>query len=59
MSEKKPVSASTKTLPMIYPYAAGLDVGLTFHVVAVPIDGADEPVRTFRSFTADLYQLAS
>jgi transposase len=38
--------------------AAGVDIGATFHVVAVPADLATEPVRSFRSFTADLNQLA-
>ena len=37
---------------------AGLDVGAEFHVVAVPPDRDDEPVRTFRSFTGDLHRLA-
>ena len=59
MREKKPGCVAPRTLPMIHPHAAGLDVGSTFHVVAVPPDRADEPVRTFRSFTADLYQLAT
>jgi transposase len=35
-----------------------LDVGATFHVVAVPADRDAEPVRTFQSFTADLHALA-
>jgi transposase len=43
---------------MIHAKAAGIDVGATFHVVAVPPDRTEEPVRTFRSFTGDLYQLA-
>ena len=34
--------------------AAGVDIGSTFHVAAVPPDLATEPVRSFRSFTADL-----
>jgi transposase len=37
--------------------AAGIDIGATFHVVAVPPDRAGEPVRSFRSFTADLHAL--
>ena len=44
-------------LPTVHPHAAGLDVGATFHVVAVPPDLAPEPVRTFRSFTGDLHRL--
>ena len=50
--------ASTKTLGPIHPDAAGLDVGATAHVVAVPHGRDDEPVRTFRSFTGDLHRLA-
>jgi transposase len=38
--------------------AAGVDIGATFHVAAVPVDLDTEPVRSFRSFTADLNQLA-
>ena len=38
--------------------AAGIDIGATFHVVAVPPDRAEDPVRTFRSFTGDLNALA-
>lgn len=38
--------------------AAGIDVGATFHVVAVPSDRDDRPVRTFRTFSGDLHQLA-
>ncbi len=46
------------TLPIVHRHAAGLDVCSTFHVVAVPEDADDEPVRTFKSFTGDLYRLA-
>jgi transposase len=45
-------------MPTVHPHAAGVDVGATFHVVAVSPDGTDEPVRTFRSFTEDLHALA-
>jgi transposase len=38
--------------------AAGVDIGSTFHVVAVPPELDAEPVRSFRSFTADLTALA-
>jgi transposase len=38
--------------------AAGIDIGSTFHVVAVPSDRDDRPVRTFRTFSSDLHQLA-
>ena len=47
-----------RPLTAIHAGAAGLDVGATFHVVAVPPDRADDPVRTFQSFTGDLQRLA-
>lgn len=59
MPEKKPRRAAPTTLPLLHPRAAGLDVGSTFHVVAVPPECDDEPVRTFRSFTAELHALAT
>src|SRR5919199_6750514 len=39
--------------------AAGIDVGADAHWVAVPPDRAEEPVRRFGAFTADLYALAA
>lgn len=39
-------------------HAAGIDVGSTFHVVAVPADRDADPVRSFQSFTGDLHRLA-
>ncbi len=38
--------------------AAGIDVGATSHFVAVPADRAEQPVREFEAFTADLCRLA-
>ena len=49
---------SAGRLSTINPDAAGLDIGATFHVVAVPRDRDDRPVRTFRTFSGDLHQLA-
>lgn len=46
------------TLSPINRRAVGVDIGATFHVVAVPADLDDEPVRSFKSFTADLNRLA-
>lgn len=45
-------------LNIIHTRAAGIDVGSTFHVVAVPPELSDEPVQPFQSFTGDLYRLA-
>ena len=39
--------------------AAGIDVGVDAHWVAVPPDRDEEPVRRFGAFTADLYALAA
>lgn len=49
--------ATASPITAIHPRAAGMDVGATFHVVAVPPSLAEAPVRTFRSFTADLHAL--
>lgn len=45
-------------LNVVHTRAAGIDVGSTFHVVAVPPELSPEPVQTFQSFTGDLYRLA-
>lgn len=45
-------------LPIIHPYAAGIEIGSRFHVVAVSPDLCDEPVQTFQAFTADLQRMA-
>jgi len=42
----------------VNPNAAGIDCGSGEHYVAVPADRADNPVRVFPSFTADLHRLA-
>jgi transposase len=46
------------TLAPINRHAAGIDIGATFHVVAVAHELDAEPVRAFRSFTGDLNRLA-
>jgi len=46
-------------LSSIHADAAGIDIGATFHVAAVGAQRADEPVRSFRTFTADLHELAN
>jgi transposase len=45
-------------LPIIHPFAAGIDIGSRFHVVAVSPDLCDEPVQTFQAFTGDLQRMA-
>lgn len=52
-------SASKPTgLPIIHPFAAGIDIGSRFHVAAVSPDLCDEPVQTFQAFTSDLQRMA-
>jgi transposase len=48
-----------KSLPLIHPNAAGIDVGSKEHLVAVPADRDPQPVRTFQAFTPDLHELAA
>src|SRR5262245_14198201 len=50
--------ASSTALSTVHLNAAGIDVGATMHVVAVPPERTDRPVRSFRSFTGDLHELA-
>lgn len=45
-------------LSMIDSDVAGIDVGSESHYVAVPADRAEMPVRQFRSFTQNLYEMA-
>ena len=45
-------------LPVMRPHAAGIDIGATEIFVAVPADRDAENVRSFPTFTQDLYALA-
>lgn len=54
---KKKVSIDQEW-PLINPDAAGVDLGLREHWVAVPKDRAPQPVRCFGTFTRDLEALA-
>jgi transposase len=45
-------------LERIQPDAAGIDCGQNSHFVAVPPERDPQPVREFRTFTADLHRLA-
>lgn len=47
-----------QSLPVINPDAAGIDIGSTFHVVAVAPDRSEEPIQTFQSFTTDIHRMA-
>lgn len=59
MRREKKNREPAKGLPIVHRSAAGIDVGSTFHVVAVPASLDREPVRSFKSFTGDLYRLAA
>ena len=54
MSSKKGFSE----FPVVHPNAAGIDIGATFHVVAVSPNCDSTPVRQFQSFTTDLHKLS-
>ena len=58
MAGSERTRGKSSELSTIHSNAAGIDVGATFHVVAVPGDRDDRPVRTFRTFSGDLHQLA-
>jgi transposase len=45
-------------ISVVHPDAAGIDIGAQFHVVAIGPGRDPEPVRSFRSFTKDLHDLA-
>lgn len=45
-------------MPVMRPNAAGIDIGATQIFVAVPADRDDQNVRSFPTFTQDLYRLA-
>src|ERR1700751_4148539 len=55
---KKDTKANNATLPVMRPDAGGIDIGATEIFVAVPADRAAENVRSFPTFTQDLYALA-
>ena len=57
MSQTKP-SRRSRELSPVHPAAAAIDIGATVHVAAVGSNCDKEPVRTFRTFTADLHRLA-
>ena len=57
--QEKRATRPRRRLSPINPAAAGIDIGATFHVVAVGEDRCERPVRTFRSFTSDLGELAN
>jgi transposase len=55
---EKSMADRKRTLTVMFPNAAGIDVGSGLHLAAVPADRCEEPVRTYSSFTEDLVALA-
>ena len=55
---KKDSKGNNAMLPVMRPDAGGIDIGATEIFVAVPADRAAENVRSFPTFTQDLYALA-
>lgn len=58
MKKKRKKRKGLKSLRIIRPNAAGIDIGVTEIYVAVPIDRNEEPVRCFETFTEDLHEAA-
>jgi transposase len=60
MARKRKQGGKTNNaaMPVMRPDAAGIDIGATEIFVAVPADRAAENVRSFPTFTQDLYALA-
>jgi hypothetical protein len=56
--KKEAKKSSNTVLPVMRPDAAGIDIGATEIFVAVPADRAAENVRSFPTFTQDLYATA-
>jgi Transposase len=50
--------AKAVSLPIVEPNATGVDVGATQVFVAIPPERDPDPVRCFKTFTADLEKLA-
>lgn len=55
---KKVKKVRINEFTLVNPNAAGIDISSKDHVVAVPEDRDDTPVRTFYSFTCDLHKIA-
>ena len=57
LKSKSKSKAKSQSLPVLNPDAAGIDIGGSFHVVAVPPQRCDEPVKTFKAFTGDIHNM--
>ena len=53
-----PSKKGSPDFSVVHPHAAGIDIGATFHIVAVSPGCNSTPVRQFQSFTTDLHSLS-
>ena len=58
MAGSSPPRRRRARLKVVNPSFCGIDIGSRFHVVAIPTELDDEPVRKFSSFTSDLKSMA-
>src|ERR1700726_388110 len=58
MTQKRSKPKINRTMPMVHPNAAAIDVGATMHMAAVGADCTSDPGRSFGTFTGDLHRLA-
>ncbi len=58
MGKRKKRGHKKQQFLLVNPNAAGIDIGSQYHVVAVSSDRDKEPIRTYKTFTGQLYQLA-
>ena len=57
MSRNKSTDTVRRTMAVVHPNAAAIDIGATMHMAAVNADRTPEPVRSFGTFTSDLHRL--
>jgi len=57
MGRNKSKDKDRRTMLVVHPNAAAIDVGATMHMAAVNADCTPEPVRSFGTFTTDLHRL--
>lgn len=50
--------SKSQTIPVLNHPAAGIDIGSSFHVAALPPERCAKPVQTFKAFTADRVRMA-
>jgi transposase len=58
MKRNKSSRKTKRSMSVVHPNAAAIDIGATMHMAAVRPDRTTDPVRSFGTFTTDLYKLA-